>query len=457
MTIKKNDIIELEITDISGQGSGIGRYDGMAVFVPLTAVGDKINARILKVKKNYAFAKIENIITPSESRIDSDCECFSKCGGCVFRHLSYDEELKIKQKRVSDALERIGKISDFKMNDIIGCESPNNYRNKSQIPFGKDKNGDVVMGFYGNHSHRIVGTGECMLHPTEFDDIVQIVKKWVTKYRIDVYNEFTHNGLLRHLYIRHARNTNELMVCLVINGNSVPHIEELIALLTDYSENIKSIVLNINKEKTNVILGKKCKTVYGSDFITDILCGLRFNISPLSFYQVNRNQAERLYTIAAEYAALTGDEFLIDLYCGTGTIGLSMAKKAKKVLGVEIIPQAIENAKENTIMNGIENAEFICSDASAAAEKLTKDNTLPDVVIVDPPRKGCDSSVIDSICKMSPKRVVYVSCDPETLARDLQIFEEKNYKVIKVTPVDMFPRTQHVETVVLMSRNKVNL
>ncbi len=454
MNIKKNDIIRLEITEMTGQGSGIGRHEGMAVFVPMTAVGDVINARVLKVKKNYAFGKIEEIISPSENRITSDCACYSKCGGCVFRHISYSEELKIKQRRVFDALKRIGKIDDFEMKDIVGCETPDNYRNKSQIPIGRDKDGKLLMGFYGNHSHRIVGNGECLLHPKEFDDIVKIAGSFIEKYDLSIYNENDKSGLLRHLYLRHGKKSGELMVCLVINGSDIPHKDKLTESLKNYSPNIKSIVMNINREDTNVVLGKKCVTLYGNDHITDELCGLKFNISPLSFYQVNRDQAERLYGIAEEYAALTGGEFLIDLYCGTGTIGLSMAHGAKKVLGIEIIPQAVENAEENARINNISNAEFICSDASSAAERLSEKGTRPDVVIVDPPRKGCDSVVIESICKMSPDRVVYVSCDPETLARDLSVFEEKGYKVRKVTPVDMFPRTQHVETVVQLSGKK---
>ena len=452
MQIKKNDIIELEITEMTGQGSGIGKIDGMAVFLPMTAVGDKISAKILKVKKNYAFAKVESILTPSGSRIAPDCECYSKCGGCVFRHISYEAELKIKQQRVFDALTRIGKIEGFHMNDIVGCTEPNSYRNKSQIPIGRDKDNSVVMGFYGSHSHRIVGNGECRLHPKEFDDIAEIFKRWIDIYKIDTYDEISHRGLLRHLYLRHAEKSGQIMVCPVINGNNLPHMNELIKMLTDYSDNICSIILNINKDKTNVVLGKKCVTIYGSDFITDELCGLKFNISPLSFYQINRTQTERLYSIAAEYAQLSGEEFLIDLYCGTGTIGLSMANRANKVLGIEIIPQAIENAKENAKINNIKNAEFICSDAAEAAEQLSENKTRPDVVVVDPPRKGCDGVVIESICKMSPKRVVYVSCDPETLARDLAVFEKSGFNVLEVTPVDMFPRTQHVETVVLMSQ-----
>ena len=449
--IKKNDIVALTIEDITGQGSGIGRIDGMAVFVPLTAIGDIINARILKVKKNYAYAKIENIITPSQSRITPDCGCYTKCGGCVFRHISYEEELKIKHRRVYDAVTRIGKIENFKMNDIVGAKNPNEYRNKSQIPFGYDKDHNIITGFYGTHSHRITGDGTCKLHPAEFDEITAIVKDWAKRYRVSVYDEINHSGLIRHLYLRYAAKNEQIMVCMVINGKKLPYKDELINELTKYSTKIKSIILNVNTEKTNVVLGKKCETLYGSDHITDILCELSFDISPLSFYQVNRDQTEVLYGIAKNYAAVGENDFLIDLYCGTGTIGLTMADKAKNVLGIEIIPQAIENAKKNAKMNGIDNAEFICSDAKTAAQDLAKKKTLPDVVVIDPPRKGCDKEVIESVCIMNPKRIVYVSCDPETLARDLALFEEKGYKTKEVTPVDMFPRTQHVETVVLMT------
>ena len=451
--IKKNDIITVTIEDITGQGSGIGRIDGMAVFVPLTAIGDIIEARILKVKKSYAYAKIEKLITHSQSRITPDCGCYTKCGGCVFRHISYEEELKIKQRRVYDAVTRIGKIENFIMNDIVGARNPNEYRNKSQIPFGYDKEGNIITGFYGTHSHRITGDGTCRLHPKEFDDITSVVKEWAVKYNVSVYDEIAHTGLIRHLYLRYAAKNEQIMVCLVINGKKLPHKAELIKVLTEYSPKIKSIVLNINTDRTNVVLGKNCETLYGSDHITDVLCGLRFDISPLSFYQVNRDQAEVLYNIAKDYAAVGENDFLIDLYCGTGTIGLTMAKDSKKVLGIEIIPQAIENAKKNALMNGINNAEFICSDAKTAASDLAKKNTLPDVVVLDPPRKGCDKEVIESICVMKPKRIVYVSCDPETLARDLALFEEKGCKTEAVTPVDMFPRTQHVETVAFI-KNK---
>jgi len=450
--MKKNDIIELEITDLTGQGSGIGRVDGMAVFVPLTAVGDIISAKILKVKKNYAYAKIEKIKQASEKRIEADCEFFAKCGGCTFRHISYDEELKVKQQRVSDALTRIGKINDFIMHPIIGCNSPNGYRNKSQIPISRNKDNRIVMGFYGNHSHRIIDNNHCKLHPKEFDDITEVFREWINKYKISVYDEVNHKGLLRHLYLRYASKNDQIMVCPVINGLDIPHKKELISMLRNCTHKIVSIVLNINTEKTNVVLGSKCITIFGKDYITDELCGLVFNISPQSFYQINRTQTELLYSVAAQFAALSGSETVIDLYCGTGTIGLSMAKNAKKIIGVEIIPQAIENAKENARINGINNADFICSDSAEAAENFLKNGLSPDVVIIDPPRKGCSETVIDSINKMSPKRIVYVSCDPETLSRDLSLFELKGFKAREVTPVDMFPRTSHVETVVLLSR-----
>lgn len=452
--IKKNDIIPLTITDMTGQGSGIGRVDGMAVFVPMTAVGDVIDARILKVKKSYAFAKVERITTPSENRIESDCECFAKCGGCVYRHISYSEELQIKQKRVYDAVTRIGGIDGFAMHDIIGCSEPNGYRNKTQLPVGRGTDGEVIMGFYGSHSHRIVPCENCSLQPDEFNEIARLTRKWIKDSNISTYDEQTHKGLLRHLYMRKGFDSHEIMVCLVINGNTVPNIDSLVSALTDRFGNISSIVLNINKEKTNVILGQTWKTVYGSDCITDTLCGLTFNISPLSFYQINHDQTQRLYAKAKEYAHLTGNEFLIDLYCGAGTIGLSMADKCSRVLGVEIIPEAVQNARENAAQNGITNAEFICDDASGAAEKLAKSGERPDVVVIDPPRKGCSGDVINAIVKMSPERVVYVSCEPETLARDLALFDELGYKTSDVTPVDMFPRTASVETVVQLSRKK---
>ncbi|MEE1056710.1 MAG: 23S rRNA (uracil(1939)-C(5))-methyltransferase RlmD [Acutalibacteraceae bacterium] len=451
MNLKKNEIYETTITGMTTEGSGVGRIDGTAVFITNTAIGDIIKTKIIKTSKNYAIGRIEEIISPSPDRTEPDCKYFSQCGGCTYRHITYEAECQIKQQRVQDAIARIAGFENLKINPIVGGKSRNHYRNKAQLPVGKDSKGNLIMGFYAYHSHRIVDSNSCNLQPDEFTEISKIVKSWTVKNKIQPYNEATHTGLLRHLYIRIAEVTGEIMVCLVINGNSISFTDELINQLKAV-KGFKSLQLNINKEKTNVVLGKKCITLYGCDYITDILCGLKFNISPLSFYQVNRTQAENLYSIAQKYAQLKKDDILLDLYCGTGTIGLSMAHKIKKLIGVEIIPQAIENAKENAKLNNINNAEFICADASTASTKLDKQGIKPTVIIVDPPRKGCDKELIATIVKMSPKRVVYVSCDSATMARDIKIFNELGYTPREVTPVDMFPGTSHIECVVLMSR-----
>lgn len=447
MELKKNDIIELNIHAISSEGSGVGRTeDGLTVFVPHSAVGDELNVRILKVKKTHAFGKIEEILKPSEDRIDPVCSVSRLCGGCVYNHISYKAELSAKEKRVDDAVSRIGGINT-KINTIVGAPKESRYRNKAQIPVGLNSEGKAVMGFYSRHSHRIIDSMDCALQPEVFLKIASLVRDFVDKNKISVYNEEEHKGLLRHLYIRFGEATDELMVCLVINGKKLPLENELVGVLTKEVPDIKSIIINSNKEKTNVIVGKEFRTIYGNDYIEDILCGLKFRISPQSFYQVNRTQAERLYSIAGEYADLKSTDTLIDLYCGTGTIGLSLANRCKSLIGVEIVPEAIVNAKENAERNGIENARFICGDAAKAAEDLKKEGVTPDVVIIDPPRKGCDSALIHTINEMNPKRVVYVSCDPATLARDLKIFDELGFKTLEVTPVDMFPRTAHVESV----------
>ena len=450
--LKKNDIIPLEITDVTGQGSGIGRADGMAVFVPMTAVGDVIDARILKVKKSYAFGKAERIVSPSALRTEPDCPFYAKCGGCVFRHISYAEELKIKRRRVYDALTRIGGLSGFGLREIVGADCPDRYRNKSQIPVGRGRDGTVEMGFFGSHSHRIVGSGECLLQPAEFDAVARAVRGWINDFSVSLYDEQTHTGLLRHLYLRKGFKSGEIMVCLVINGTKLPHSGELLRRLEDCCGSIVTVMLNINRARTNVILGSECRTLSGSGVITDELCGLSFRISPLSFYQINHDQTEKLYALAAKYAGLTGSELLIDLYCGAGTIGLSMADKTRRLIGVEVVPEAIENARENAENNGVENAEFLCMDAGQAAQELARRGERPDVVVIDPPRKGCDEAVIGAVCEMSPARVVYVSCDPETLARDLARFSERGYELTEATPVDMFPRTQHVECVVCIQK-----
>lgn len=452
MELRKNDIIELEISAMSSEGSGIGRtQDGLAVFVPQSAVGDKLSVRILKVKKTLAFGKIEEILVPSKDRTDSLCEVSRLCGGCVYNHISYEAELEAKFKRVADAVSRIGGI-DTVMNPIVPAPCESRYRNKAQIPVGLSADGKVVMGFYSRHSHRIVDSMDCCLQPKSFLSVASVVRKFIEDNRISVYNEETHTGLFRHLYIRYAEATDELMVCLVINGNKIPSEQELVKLLLDAHSNIRTIIINSNKEDTNVVLGKDYRVVYGEGYIEDILCSLKFKISPQSFYQVNRTQAEKLYSIAGEYAELKTTDNLIDLYCGTGTIGLSLAKGCKSLIGVEIVDKAIEDAKLNAQRNNIDNARFICADAAQAAQKLKTEGVSADVIIIDPPRKGCDSALIHTIADMAPSRVVYVSCDPATLARDLKIFDELGYKTEEVTPVDMFPRTAHVESVAKITR-----
>lgn len=447
--MRKNDEFIIEIVDVTNEGSGVGKVDGMAVFVPLTAVGDIVKVKALKVKKTYAYGKVLEIITPSKSRIENDCQSFNRCGGCVFRHISYEAELSLKSNRVRETVKRIGGV-DLEPQPIL-YDKCDRYRNKAQYPL--NENGEV--GFYAFHSHRIIECGDCLLQPPVFSEISKAVTEFVKEYSISIYNEEKHQGLVRHLYIRKGEKTNEIMVCFVINGDNLPKSEIIIDKLKAIcGDGLKSVVLNINKQNTNVILGDNCKTLYGSDYITDILAGVKVRLSPLSFYQVNTTMAEKLYNKAAEYAKPQGKN-IVDLYCGAGTIGLSMAKGAKSVIGVEIVPEAVKDAEFNAKENGINNARFICGDAKAAAEQLKCENIKPDTVIVDPPRKGCDSELIKIIANdFCPESVVYISCDVATFARDVKIFEEMGYKLKEYTPADLFPRTSHVETVALLSQRR---
>ena len=450
--MKKNDIIQLDIDTMSSLGSGIGRYEGLAVFVPLSAVGDSLKVKILKVKSNCAFGKIEEILVPSPTRCDPDCAVFSKCGGCVYRHISYEEELKIKQQSVEDAVKRIGKV-DITAQPIVSNGKAYGYRNKAQYPVAQSGN----VGFFANHSHRIIENGSCFLQPKEFTDICEIFTNWVNTGENSVYSEETNKGMLRHLYIRKGEKTGEIMVCLVINGNQIDSYETLIeALKNKLGDSFKTLVLNINKEKTNVILSDKCENLYGNGYIYDILCGIKVRLNPLSFYQVNRDMAELLYNKAAEYACPKG-KTVLDLYCGAGTIGLSLSAEAKNIIGVEIIPEAVEDARFNAENNGITNAKFICSDAKDAAKQLAKEKIKPDVIVVDPPRKGCSEELLHTIANdFSPERLVYVSCDPATLARDINILNTLGYSLKEYTPFDLFPRTTHVETVALLIKGEDN-
>lgn len=452
MTLKKNDDIRLEITTLTNQGSGLGRYNEEVVFVDSAVPGDVLEVHIIKVSKNYAIGKINKIIKPSKDRIVSDCDVSTRCGGCAYRYMSYEAELSEKKKYVGDVLQRIGGV-DTKPEEILHIENQNGYRNKALIPVGLDEKGNVVTGFYSRKTHRIIDCDDCRLQMEEFSPIIRAVKRYILENPVTIYDEKTHKGLIRHIYLRRGRNTGEIMVCLVVNGDNIPRKQSLIDILTETNSNIKSIVLNVNREKTNVVLGDRTITLWGSDTIEDILCGLRFRISPLSFYQVNPEGTELLYKRAKDYAELKDGEVLLDMYCGAGTIGLSMADKAKEIVGVEIIPEAIENAKENAELNGIKNTRFICDDASGAAKTLLSEGIKPDVVVLDPPRKGCSRDVIDAVAKMNPKRIVYVSCDAASLARDCAVFREAGYEAEKVTAVDMFPRTIHVESVIKLIRN----
>ena len=459
MPLKKNQIVRLEITGMTAEGSGVGRAagpeeQGMAVFVPFTAVGDTVDCRIVKVASGYAFGRIERLLEPSPDRVTepegAGCPAFGKCGGCVYRHVRYEAELRYKRQRVADALQRIGGL-ELAPQPIVGADRPDRYRNKAQYPVAPGPEG-LRIGFYAPRSHRIVEQHHCLLQPPVFGQVVDIIARWAKEAGAAGYDEQTGAGLLRHIYLRQAEATGEVMVCLVCTSGKLPRTEELVAGLRAGVPGLAGVVVNLNRERTNVILGKDEFVLWGKDHITDTLCGLNFRLSPQSFYQVNRRQAQRLYELAAEEAALTGREVVLDLYCGTGTIGLSMAARAGQVIGVEAVAPAVEDARRNAQENGIENARFLCADAAQAAAQLRAEGLSPDVVILDPPRKGCDAALVATVAEMGPERVVYVSCDPATLARDLARFREHGYEARRATPVDMFPRTAHVETVVLLSK-----
>lgn len=445
--MRKNDVITLRAEDCTAEGSAVCKHEGLVVFVPGGLKGELLSVKILKVKRNCAYGKIEQILEGSPNRITPACPVALKCGGCIFGHLDYSAELAQKRQIVSDAFAHIAKLP-VPVNEILsGKES--HYRNKAQYPV--DINGNV--GFFARHSHRIVPCDDCHLQPDIFKSALHIIKQWMQQNGILGYDEATNTGTVRHIYLRYAESTGQLMVTMVINAKTLPASEALIcALKAALPNNFYTLVININQRNTNVILSDKCKTLYGSGYITDIICGIKIRISPLSFYQVNRDMAQRLYEKAYELAEPKG-KILLDLYCGAGAIGLSMAKDAKEVIGVEIIPQAVLDAEFNASQNGIENARFICADAADAAKQLHNEGIKPDVVILDPPRKGCSQEVINTVAHgFAPERVVYISCDPATLARDCARFAALGYKTLSATPADLFPRTAHVETVALLQR-----
>ena len=428
----------------SSEGLGIVRLDGAVVFVPRTVRGEEIDLRITKVMKTCAAGEIVKIKKPSPERMKPECPYFGRCGGCDFQHMSYTEELRAKRQRVQDTLTRLGG-TDLQVEEILGAKDPAHYRNKSQYPVGPGG----TIGFYKARSHQVVGVDRCLIQSEVSDKTAKAVGDWMRRYKISAYDERTGKGLVRHLYVRVNRK-GESLCCVVVNGKQLPREPELAAFVRAAAPRTVGVVLNTNTKKGNVILGDKYRTLWGRDFLMDTLCGLRFKLSVPSFYQVNREQAEVLYCRAVDYADLTGTELVLDLYCGAGTITLTMADKAKKVIGAEIVAPAVENARENAVAGGVENVEFFCGDAADIAVKLAAEHLRPDVICVDPPRKGLAPAVIDAMVQMAPKRIVYVSCDPATLGRDVKLLEQKGYKALHATAVDLFPRTAHVETVCLL-------
>ena len=455
MKLQKNQEWDLPVIGMTAEGNGVCKIplpDGerAVVFVPFTAIGDVIRCRIVKVGKSFCFGKMMKLITPSPDRVTADCPAFGKCGGCAFRHVRYEAELRYKWQRVADAMQRIGHW-DGTPNPIVPCPVPDRYRNKVQYPVAWE-DGKAVAGFFALHSHRVVVQPDCMLQQPAFAVLVRTVLDWANERMVSVYDETSGQGLLRHIFIRHAEQTDEWMVCLVATADRLPDTDGLTARLRAANPHVASIWLNVNAADTNVVLGDEERLLFGKPALEDVLCGRRVSLSPRAFYQVNHDQAERLYRLAADAADLRGDEVLLDLYCGAGTIGLSMADRVREVIGVESVEPAVQNARHNAAINGIANARFLCGDAAFAAEQLRREQVRPDVVVMDPPRKGCDRALLETVAQMAPRRVVYVSCDPATLARDCAVLTVLGYTVDTVTPVDLFPRTAHVETVVSFSR-----
>ena len=456
MEFRKNDIVTLEIVDCGTDGEGIGKADGFTVFVKDAVIGDTVTAKIMKAKKNYGYGRLMEILNASPYRVEPVCPSARQCGGCQLQAVSYEEQKVFKEKKLRGHLERIGGFTNLPMEPLIGMDEPYHYRNKAQFPVGRNKEGKIVTGFYAGRTHAIIENRDCALGIPENKDVLDRVIAHMEKYNIAPYDEVTGKGLVRHIFVRHGYFTGELMVCLIINGQDLPHQKELIEKLCEIP-GMTSISLNINKKRSNVILGDKVKTIWGKEYITDKIGDISYEISPLSFFQVNPQQTWKLYSKALEYADLHGEETVWDLYCGIGTISLFLAQKAKFVRGVEIVPAAIEDAKRNAQINHIENVEFFVGKAEEVLPReYEKNGVYADVIVVDPPRKGCDAMLLKTILKMQPKRVVYVSCDSATLARDLRFLCDNGYELKKVCGVDQFPQTVHVETVVLLSKGEVD-
>lgn len=452
MDFKKNDVVQVTIEDMGQDGEGIGKVDGFTLFIKDAVIGDVVEAKLMKVKKNYGYARLMKIVAPSPYRVEPKCPVHRQCGGCQIQTLNYQEQLRFKERKILGNLKRIGGFEEIPMEPIIGMEEPYYYRNKAQFPVGTDKNGEIVTGFYAGRTHDIIPNTKCYLGVPVNEEILNCVLDFMKRNHISAYDEVTGKGLVRHILIRVGFATGEIMVSLIINGKKLPKSEELVAELVKI-QGMTSITLNVNTKRSNVILGDEVISLWGTTYIRDSIGDIMYQISPLSFYQVNPVQTRRLYETALSYADLKGEETVWDLYCGIGTISLFLAQKAKKVYGVEIVPQAIEDARRNAELNGIENAEFYVGKAEEVLPELyEKEGIYADVIVVDPPRKGCDEKCLETIVKMQPKRVVYVSCDSATLARDLRYLCDRGYELKKVRGCDMFGHSGHVETVCLLSK-----
>jgi len=446
--LEKNKTYRAVIEGYSSEGLGIARIDGQVVFVHRAVRGEVCDILVLKVLKNAAFGKVVSVETPSEHRREPDCPYYGKCGGCDFRHMTYEEELQAKRQRVQDALQRLGG-SGVAVEEIIGAEEPLRYRNKSQYPISSDGR----VGFYRARTHEVVETAQCLIQKPQADAAAEAVRQYIRRFGVPGYDEKTGKGLLRHLYVR-TNAAGESLICLLVNGKKLPHEEDLVAMLRTAVPGAVGVVLGVNTRRGNTILGESYRTLWGEDTLLDTLCGLTFRLSVPSFYQVNRDQAEKLYTRAVEYAQLTGEELVLDLYCGAGTITQVMARKAGKVIGAEIVPEAIADARVNAARNGVENVEFFCGDASQIARELQRRGLRPDVICVDPPRKGLAPEVVEAAAAMAPQRIVYVSCDPATMGRDVKRFAALDYEVKRAAAVDLFPGTANIESVIMLTKKE---
>ena len=446
---KKNASLTLEITGYTAEGMGVARWEGRVVFIPGTILGERWEVQLLKVKTNVAWGRAVRLLAPSPERVELDCPLAGRCGGCQYRHMTYEEELRAKRQRVQDALSRVGGVS-LELPQVLGAETPLRYRNKVQFPVAWEKRG-LAVGYYRARSHDVLDVDDCLLQPEAVTTLRRAFKGWMERYRVPAYDEGTCQGLIRHLYVR-TNQAGEALCCVVANGTRLPHAPELVQSLRQAVPTLAGLVLNTNTKDTNVILGPNYRTIWGRDFLEERLCGMTFRLSVPSFFQINRSQTERLYAQALEFAGLTGQETVLDLYCGIGTISLALAQRAGQVIGAEIVPEAVQDAQANAARNQVDNARFLCGDAGEAAFQLAAEGVRPQVICVDPPRKGLAPEVPAILASMAPDRIVYVSCDPATLARDVKRFGELGYPAVKARAVDLFPRTAHVETVVLLSK-----